>query len=276
MAQRFRQQVVVVTGASSGIGRATAEAFAREGARLVVGARRRDRIEEVAARLRRGGREARAVPCNVTVPAQLRRLVDAAVSRWERLDVVVCNAGIGLTGDLAEAHRDDVRHVLDVNVLGVVNTLHAALPHMLDAGRGHVVIVSSVLGYRGIPRFAGYCASKAALVSLSEGLRTELAPRGIGVTLICPGLTESEFFEKRLGRPGPEPLRERFRPTPAATVARRIVGGVARRKKRVVVSPGGRALVFFSRHAPWLVDRLAAAWHARTGARERVKAGDER
>ena len=118
MAQRFNRQVVVVTGASSGIGRATAYAFTREGARVVLGARRKEQLEVAAAAMRHGGREARAIPCNVVVPQQVQRLIDAAIERWDRIDVLVANAGVGLTGEIAETDREDMRHVFDTNVIG--------------------------------------------------------------------------------------------------------------------------------------------------------------
>jgi NADP-dependent 3-hydroxy acid dehydrogenase YdfG len=262
VAQRFHRQVVVVTGASSGIGRATAHLFGREGARVVLGARRKDVLEEAAASMRHGGREARAVPCNVVVPQQVQRLIEAATSRWDRLDVVVANAGVGLTGEVSELSRDDFRYVLDVNVVGVFNTIQASLPKMLAQGSGTIVIVSSVLGYRGIPRFAGYCATKAAIIALADGLRTEVEPKGLKVLLVAPGLTETEFFKARLGKNDrPEPLREKMHAMPAEDVAKAIVNGVYSGKRRITLTPGGKLLASMARHAPRLTDVGVKMWH---------------
>jgi short-subunit dehydrogenase len=261
VAQRFHRKVVVVTGASSGIGREVAHAFAREGARVVLGARRKDELEEAAAAMRHGGREARAVPCNVVVPQQVQRLMEAATSRWDRLDVVVANAGVGLIGEIAEISREDFRHVLDVNVVGVFNTIQAALPKMIEQGRGTIVIVSSVLGYRGIPRFAAYCATKAALNALSEGLRTELQPKGIQVLLVAPGLTDTEFYKRRLGVPGTEPMRDKIKAMPADEAARAIVDAVHAGKKRLVLTRGGKLLASLARHVPRIADYGVKKWH---------------
>ena len=271
MGQRFQRQVVVVTGASSGIGRATAHAFARDGARVVLGARRKEQLEEAAASMRGGGREARAVQCNVVVPQQLTRLMRAGIDRWGRLDVVVANAGIGLTGEIVETQREDLRHVFEVNVIGVVNTIQAALPFMIEQGHGTIVIVSSVLGYRGIPRMAGYCASKAALNALADGLRTEVEPKGLKVLLACPGLTETEFSERRLGTRAPMPVGKFMT---ADRVALAIVDAVHSGRKRIVLTPGGKFLAAMSRHVPWLVDRAMARWHRRSEAAASVAAGE--
>ena len=270
MAQRFHRKVVVVTGASSGIGRATAHAFAREGARVVLGARRKEQLEEAAASMRHGGREARAIQCNVVVPQQVTRLVQAATERWNRLDVVVANAGIGLTGEVADVARDDFKYVLDVNVTGVLNTIQAAVPTMVAQGSGTIVIVSSVLGYRGIPLMAGYCATKAALNSISEGLRTELAPKGVRVLLCCPGLTESEFADRRLGGRPPTPVGKWMT---SDAVGEAIVDAVHAGKKRIVLTRGGRFLAALSRHAPWIVDRVMDRYYANEVAR--AQAGGE-
>jgi NADP-dependent 3-hydroxy acid dehydrogenase YdfG len=261
VAQRFHRQVVVVTGASSGIGRAIAHAFGREGARVVLGARRKEELELAAAAMRHGGREARAVPCNVVVPQQVQRLIEAATSRWDRLDVLVANAGVGLIGEVADVAREDFRYVLDVNVMGVFNAIQAALPKMIEQGSGTIVIVSSVLGYRGIPRFACYCATKAALNALADGLRTELEPKGIRVLLVAPGLTETEFFLKRLGAAGPEPVADRSTAMPADEVARAVVDAVHSRKRRLVLTPGGRLLTLIARFAPRLADYGVRKWH---------------
>lgn len=266
MAQSLRGRVAVITGGSTGIGYGMAQALAKRGCRLVLGARRKDELESAAASLRRGGRETRAVPCDVTIPQQVRRLVDAAVDRWDRLDVVVANAGVGLAGPFVETPREDLRLVFDVNVHGVLNTLQASLPVLIERGGGSVVIVSSVLGFRGVPGFSGYCATKFALNGLAESLRTELAPKGIHVLLACPGLTNTRFAERRLGPGNPEPMREGLRAMDPGDAGERIVKALARGRSRVVLTPGGRFLASLARHFPRIADRALDSWHRRLEA----------
>jgi short-subunit dehydrogenase len=253
----------VITGGSTGIGYGIAKAFAKEGARLVLGARRREELEVAAASLRKGGRECRAIPCDVTIPQQVRRLVDGALERWDRLDVLVANAGVGLVGELAECSREDLRQLFDVNVFGVVHSIQAALPAMLERGSGSIVIVSSVLGYRGLPTFSGYCASKFALNGLAESLQAELAPKGIHVLLACPGLTETPFHERRLGRKDESGVREAIRAQDPETCGAQIVRALRRRRKRVVLTTHGRLLARLARHLPSVADWAVGRWHRR-------------
>jgi short-subunit dehydrogenase len=265
--QAFRQQVAVVTGGSVGIGYAIAEQLSREGARLVIGARGKEELEAAAASLRKGGRECRAVPCDVTIPQQLDRLVEAGLERWDRLDILVANAGVGLSGEFRELERDDLRRVFDVNVHGVLNSIQAVLPHMISRGSGRIVLVSSVLGFRGVPGFSGYCATKAALNSLAESLHAELSPRGIHVMLACPGLTETRFHESRLGPASVSDARGKLKAQDPGECGRHIVKALRKNKRRVVLTPDGRLLARLSRHVPNLTDGVIGHWYRRLSAR---------
>ena len=267
MAQAFRDQVAVVTGGSEGIGLAIARALSKEGARLVLGARRKEQLETAAASLRSGGRECRAVPCDVTNPQQLTRLMEAGLERWQRLDILVANAGVGLSGEFTELTRDDLRRVFEVNVHGVLNSIQAALPAMLEQGSGKIVIVSSVLGFRGVPGFSGYCATKAALNSLAESLAVELAPKGIEVLLAAPGLTETRFHEVRLGPKTNRDVRGKLRVQDAEDCGREIVAALRRKRRRVVLTFDGRLLVRLSRHLPRLTDWVLGRWFRKLAKR---------
>ena len=183
---------VVITGASSGIGRATALEMARRGANVVLAARRADRLDEVAVQCRALGVRAVSVPADVTRPEDCRRLIEAA----GEIDVLVNNAGFAIWNAITEADPGDLRDMMDTNYFGTVHCTQAALPRMLERGRGTIVNVASIAGLMGVARMGGYCATKFAVVGFSEALRDEVIGHGVKVALVCPGTTETEFFVK--------------------------------------------------------------------------------
>lgn len=182
----------MITGASSGIGRATAHEMARRGANVVLAARRDDRLEEVAAHCRTHGVRAVTVSTDVRSPDECRRLIAAA----GEVDVLVNNAGFAIFDSAADAKLADLREMMDTNYFGAVHCTQAALPGMLERRRGTIVNVASILGLMGNARMSGYCATKFALVGFSEAVRAEVIGSGVKVALVCPGTTETEFFEK--------------------------------------------------------------------------------
>jgi NADP-dependent 3-hydroxy acid dehydrogenase YdfG len=183
--------VVALTGATAGIGRETARLLVAEGARVALGGRRTERLDALVAEL--GEECAVGVPMDVRVPADNARLVAAAVDRWGRLDSVVPNAGIGMYGGILDHSDEDLATMMDTNYAGTVWTVRAALPAMLAAGGGDVVIVSSVAGFRGGADEAVYAGTKHAQVGLAGALDRELREQGVRVTLICPAGTSTEF-----------------------------------------------------------------------------------
>jgi NADP-dependent 3-hydroxy acid dehydrogenase YdfG len=186
-------KTAVVTGASSGIGEATARLLAQHKCNVVLAARREDRLNGLAAEL---GEGALAVPTDVTDPAACEALVSLAVGDFGSVDILVANAGVGLYGSIAEGEPEDWRRMFEVNVLGVLYVARAALRHMLGRGSGDVVLVSSLAGRR-VPRADGtvYAATKHALTAVAEGLRMEVHARGIRVISVEPGLVRTEFPE---------------------------------------------------------------------------------
>ena len=199
--------VVMVTGASAGIGAATARAAAATGARVVLAARREDRITALAEELRVAGHEALAVRCDVTDAAQVADLFRAAVGAFGRVDVVVNNAGQGLQTTLEDADLDDVRAVLELNVLGPLIVMQAAVPHLRAAGGGSIVNISSGTTFGAVPGTGPYAASKSALEKLSHVARAELAPYGITVSCLLPFATSTEFMTSiRAGREAAEEM----------------------------------------------------------------------
>ena len=187
---RFQGKVAFLTGASSGIGAALGRAFVAAGARVVLLARRVDRLEALAKEL--GTDRAHAQACDVTSEADLARAVKATLDRFGRLDVVVANAGFAVAGKIERLTLDDFRRQFETNVFGVVATIRATLAPLREA-RGQVVLISSVLGRVAVPRMSAYVASKHAVAGLALALRPELHAEGIGVTLVCPGFVKSEI-----------------------------------------------------------------------------------
>jgi short-subunit dehydrogenase len=266
MARALAGRVAVITGASSGIGAATAVACGRAGMRVALAARRADRLERVAAEVRAAGGEARAVPTDVADEAAVRALVDGTAAAWGRLDVLMNNAGAGIVAPVEQTTAAEFERLMRVNFhAAVVGTL-AALPHMRRQGRGHLVNVASVLGKRASPFRAAYVASKFALVGFSEALRMELAGAGIHVTCVCPVGTATEFARvetNRLGVPagggGPVQSPER--------VARAILRALVRPRPEVHPYPPARLLFLANALAPGAVDRLLVRLSPRARAR---------
>ncbi|MFD4249215.1 SDR family oxidoreductase [Amycolatopsis thermoflava] len=209
--------VIVITGASSGIGRATAEALAAAGHQVVLGARREQRLKELAARI--GGSYRRL---DVTDAEDVRSFVDWAVAEHGRVDVIVNNAGVMPLSALDRLKLDEWNRMIDVNIRGVLHGIAAGLPVMRRQGGGHFVNVASIGAHEVVPTAAVYCATKYAVWALSQGLRQETGP-DIRVTTISPGVTESELADSITDAEAAEGMRSyRAKTIPAAAIARAI------------------------------------------------------
>jgi len=188
----LQNKIVVITGASSGIGRATAVEFARRGANVVLAARRGELLEEAAVLCRNHGVQCTTFVADVSDREDCVRLIEAA----GRIDILVNNAGFAVFDFFAEARPEDLRQMMETNYLGAVWCTQAALPGMLARGEGVIVNVASIAGLMGYARMGGYCATKFAMVGFSEALRDEVIDRGVRVAMVCPGTTETHFFQK--------------------------------------------------------------------------------
>ncbi|MGF6759064.1 SDR family oxidoreductase [Paraburkholderia sp. GAS42] len=193
MSSNIEGKVVVITGASSGLGEATARHLCAQGASVVLGARRVDRIQSLADELIRGGGKAVAVGTDVTRYDEVKRLVDTAVQTFGRVDVMINNAGLMPHSPLERLKIEDWNRTIDVNIKGVLYGIAAALPYMKQQKGGHIINVSSVAGHKVRPGSAVYAATKSAVLMLSEGLRQEVKPYDIRTTVISPGAVDTEL-----------------------------------------------------------------------------------
>ena len=244
----------ILTGASSGIGRALAAELVREGARLVVVARRSEHLERLAAELAEAPGQLEIVTGDVTLPDTRTAVVERAQRDFGGLDLLINNAGIGAMGPFVEATPERLRQVMEVNFFAAAEMTRLAVPLLKAGNRPMVVNVSSVLGHRGVPGCAEYCASKFAVQGLSESLRAEFAPLGIDLLVVSPARTQTEVFDVAIdakGRPWP-----RLRGWPPERVARAITRAMRKGKHEIVTSAGGKMLVWGSRMFPGLVDRV--------------------
>lgn len=232
MSRKLDGMVVLITGASSGIGWALAEALHARGAKLALAARRLSRLQNLNRQL---GDSHMVLQADVSREEDCQRLVAETVAHFGRLDTLVCNAGYGLARRVADTTHEELLQIFQTNVFGTTDCIAAAVPLMFkqeahNGWRGQVVIVSSAAGRRGLPYFGAYSATKAAQLSLAEALRVELKPKGIAVTSVHPVGTSTEFFEtaERLsGRRIPKPSAVEVRQS-AQTVARRMLAAIQR------------------------------------------------
>lgn len=250
---QLRGKVALVTGASSGIGAATAQALAGEGVRVGLLARRKERLEAFGGELQRKGGQALVCPADVVDPVAVQTAVAHVLGRWGRIDILINNAGRGFAAPFETTSAQEIRSLLEVNLVSVLTVTQAVLPGMLKAGSGHIINVSSVVGRRGLPFRSAYSATKFALVGLSECLRQELRGTGIHVSVVYPVYTETEFHDVEAKKV--EPLR--YGPVQSAErVAAAIVRCARRPRPEVYPYRPARVLAVLSALAPGLVDRM--------------------
>jgi len=261
----LRGAVVAITGASAGIGHACALAFAREGARLAVAARRVDRLDGIVTAARAGGGEAMASAVDVGVESEVLAFVTRVVARFGRLDVLVNNAGFGVHGRVEDTPAHDFDRVMRVNYLGTVYGCQAAVPVMRRQGAGVIINVSSIVGHRALPGGSAYAASKAAQISLTESLRVELRGTGVAVCSVHPIGTRTEFHEVLTRESRGARIGTMGKVQSAEDVARAIVRCARRPRPEVYPYAPSRALVWLNAVAPSVVDWLAEKGARRAG-----------
>jgi short-subunit dehydrogenase len=259
---RLTGRVVAITGASAGIGRACAERLAQEGAAVVLSARREDRLDALVAAITGRGGRALAVPGDVTRDADMQALVNRGIGAFGRLDVMICNAGIGFHGGFRETTADIMRRLTDVNVLGTWHAAHAAHEVFLKQGSGHVIVVSSIAGRRGIAGNTAYSATKAAQIGFVEALRAEYVTTNLHASIVYPVSTRTEFHDAMTRDFGHavEGLGPR---QDADVVARAIVECIVSPKAEIYPYRPGWLLAVAGVVAPALTDRFVQKYERR-------------
>lgn len=253
----MKNKVVIITGASSGIGRALAKAFAAKGAKLSLGARRTELLEELRAEL--PGTEILIQKTDVSVEADCRRLVETTIGQFGRIDVLINNAGVSMRALFDEVDLNVIRQLMDINFWGTVYCTKYALPHLLKT-RGSLVGVISIAGYVGLPGRTGYSASKFAIRGFLDTVRIENLKKGLHVLVAAPGFTASEVRKVALTTDGSqqgETPRDESRMMSAEECAAHILKAVEKRKRQLILTfTEGKLTVFLGKFFPSLLDKL--------------------
>lgn len=254
----LKGKVVVITGASSGIGMALAQTYAGHGAAVVMAARSIDKLHEIASQIESAGGRAAVVEADVSCESDCRRIIVTAVESFGRIDVLICNAGISMRALFDDVDLSVLHKLMDVNFWGTVYCTKYALPY-LQSSHGSLVGVSSVAGIHGLPARTGYSASKFAMTGFLETIRIENLKKGVHVMVACPGFTASNVRFAALTANGTnqgESPREENKMMSAQEVAQRIIRGVERRQRTVLMEFNGRATTFLKKFFPAFLDKM--------------------
>jgi uncharacterized protein len=246
--------VAIITGASSGIGRATALEMARRGAFVALAARDKNALLEIKEEIRQQGKDAIVVPTDVTQRDQVDQMVKAVMAQWGRIDILVSNAGEYIRAPILDLEPSEIQRSLDINFFGGVYCTKAILPHMLNQKSGHIVFVTSMDGKIGLPPDAPYVSAKFALTGFCEVLRQEVQDKGVYVTNILPGRVDTTMIEHlRFSW-----ISQKISPS---TVALCVIDSIRRRKLIVIVPPQAKLLYYANVFSPRLSDKLARFFH---------------
>jgi short-subunit dehydrogenase len=254
----LENKVVIITGASSGIGCALAKAFAQEQARLVIAARSGDKLDSLKTKLEVNGVEVHKVRMDVSKEEDCQRLVEDTMSRFGRIDILVNNAGVSMRALFKDVSLDVLRKLMDVNFWGAVYCTKHSLKYLLES-KGSVVGVSSIAGNKGLPGRTGYSSSKFALQGFLETLRVENLKTGLHVLIACPGFTTSNIRQTALAADGSaqgESPRDEKSMMSAEKVAEEILRAVKKRKKFLVLTSQGKLVILLNKFIPGYIDKM--------------------
>lgn len=261
----FKDKVVIITGASSGIGRALVSEFAGRGAKVVAGARSFDKLNAMSETLRQSGLEMVPVELDVSREESCRQFIETAVKNYGRIDVLINNAGISMRALFRDVELKVVHEVMDVNFWGTVYCSKFAFPHLLES-KGSLVGVSSIAGYKGLPGRTAYSSSKFAIHGILEVIRTENLKTGLHVLIACPGFTSSNIRNTARAADGSmqgESPRDESKMMSPEEVASKIARAVKKRKNRLTLTTQGRLTVFLNKLFPGRLDKIVYSHFAK-------------
>ncbi|CUS98060.1 SDR family oxidoreductase [Candidatus Kryptobacter tengchongensis] len=249
----LKNKVVIVTGASSGIGKETAKVFAKAGCKVVLASRNIDNLKKVEEEIKTFNSNVLVVQTDVSDFKSLDNLVEETLKVFGRIDILINNAGFGIYGWFHQTPFEEIENIMRVNFLGSAYLIHKVLPLMMQQGEGVIVNVSSVVGKRGVSGMGIYSASKFALTGLTEALRVEYKKFGIHFIGVHPGTTDTKFFENAKYY-GTNRMQGRFMIMSAEKVAKEILKAVLKRKREIVLTPLGKLTVWINKFFPSFVD----------------------
>jgi len=249
----FTGKVVLITGASSGIGRAAAIQFAKEGACVILVARRKEKLDQIDKELKKFNASTLVCECDVSDKTQVKKMSKMVLEKYESVDILVNNAGFAIYGSVSNLTIEDIESQMATNYLGMVYCIKNFLPLMIKKKSGHIVNVASVAGSIGLPGIASYCASKFAMLGFSEGLKHELKETGVGVTVVSPIMVRTNFFD----HPSFEKM-PKYSPTSisAETVAKAILKASDSPRLEIIVPSVARIAVWLKSTFPYLINPI--------------------
>ncbi len=249
----FKNKVVLITGASSGIGRESATEFAKLGADIILVSRTKEKLEQVADELKKFNVTTLVCPCDVSKKDQVKEMSRIVLEKFDSVDILVNNAGFAIYGSVSDLSIDDIESQMETNYFGMVYCTKYFLPSMLDKKSGHIVNVASVAASFGLPGIAPYCASKFAMLGFSEGLKHELKNSGVGITVVSPIMVRTNFFE----HPSFEKM-PKFSPTSLSskTVAKAILRAANSQRLEIIVPSLVRGAVWIKNTFPYFVNPI--------------------
>jgi len=254
----MEDKVIIITGASSGIGKAFAYVFSDKGARVVLAARNKEKLEEIEQDLKAKNREILTVKTDVSVEADCKNLIDKTVRQFGRIDVLINNAGLSMRGLFEDLHPEVLEKVMNVNFWGTVYCTKYALAHLFKT-KGSVVGISSIAGFQGLPGRTGYSSSKFAMHGFLESLRVETLRKGLHVMIAAPGFTSTDVRKSALGPDGKaqgKSPRDESKMMSPERVAEIVARGIKKRNRTIIMTTEGKLTVLLKKIAPTLLDQL--------------------